>query len=154
MKRRVLNWKWHIALVVLFPICSLLLLTLYKAANINGSILIGLVLIGVGIFFFVRKSKVLKHGYITDGKVIEIISERGSEGTVAHFPIIRFKDSENIERDLKLGFGSNLTLFHLGQVIKIAYYKGEIHLAESEWKILYLLIVSVGIGIIIFQILT
>jgi len=154
VKRKKLTWGWYIAILIIIPITGIILKIVIDAHESVGPILIGLILLGLGIFSFRWKSKILKHGYITEGKVIEIISESGSKGSELHFPIIRFKDSENIERNFKLDFGSNLPLYHLGQIISIVYYKGEIHLAESEWKILYVLIALVGIGIIIFQILT
>jgi hypothetical protein len=50
------------------------------------------------------------------------------------YPIIRFKDQNNQQLELKMDIGGSIPLFYKGQSLKLVYYKKKIYPSGTAGK--------------------
>ena len=82
---------------------------------------IGLAFIALAAFLAAREHHWLRSSRVVDGKIIELISSRGSKGKTLFTPRVGYRAADGSQRDFKRSYSSSPADFSVGESVVVAY---------------------------------
>jgi hypothetical protein len=107
--------------------------------------LVGLLLVAIGVFIWIRTRIFLSTAQEVKGTVVRMVYHHSSEGGGGYSPVYQFRtiDGQTIEAGDSMS--SNPPMFHEGQVIDVLYDPANPHKARiKKWMSLYFASVLLG----------
>ena len=107
--------------------------------------LVGLLLVAIGVFIWIRTRIFLSTAQEVKGTVVRMVYSYSSEGGGGYSPVYQFRTLEGQTIEAGDSMSSNPPMFHEGQVIDVLYdpknpYKARI----KKWMSLYFVSVLLG----------
>jgi hypothetical protein len=119
-------------------------------------IYVGILLLAAGSYFVIRNRVHARHGYRTQGRVVELLGKwvnSGGKINYLYYPIIRFTTPDQQTREMLMEVGSTIALYAEGELVEIIYYKGNIYPHGTGWKVFYGVLTLSGLSILLYQML-
>lgn len=82
---------------------------------------LGLIAVGIGLWFYSESSAIADGGVNTRGTVIEMVRSRDSDGDVTYRPVVEFRDAEGTRREFTGRFGSSPPSYSTGESVSVIY---------------------------------
>ena len=127
--------------------------------------LVGLLLMGIGVFILVRTRMFISTSQEVKGTVTHLIASSGSEGGTVYAPVFKFTTIQGQVIEVEEKVASNPPQFSQGQVVDILYDPENPSRARvKKWFNLYfvplllggmgIIFGAIGVGLLIFKIIS
>jgi len=84
-------------------------------------VLIGLLLLGIGVYLFMSTRTFIEQSVVTNGSVIAIASEWSDEGSRTYYPIIAFTTETGERVEFRSNLGSSAQLYTVDETVSVRY---------------------------------
>lgn len=107
--------------------------------------LVGLLLVAIGIFIWIRTRVFLSTAQEVKGTVVRMVYSHNSDGGGGYSPVYQFRTMEGQTIEVADGLSSNPPMFREGQVIDVLYDPSNPQKARiKKWLSLYFVSVLLG----------